>query len=468
MQIKLISYSENKLVLMNDSHEIIVESIKEATNIDTKFLYCTTQKDLFGGIQNAIENSNVILVAVDVSKFISTKAALFRALGLKCRLNAAIIDLLSSDKCMATLNEKQTNAHAAIPLGAEAFITYDGLFSGVGIKAGPQKLILVPIDEKRINTIIDNGMIAFAFGDFVKPEEVEEEITEEAEETSEEKTEEVEYEASEEQTEEINPDYVEIYSASQVAEAEETAESTEPVYENIESSSLIANDTEETSADYPEKTYIQSKVEGVTSRGFKISVVRQQENNLCEDALAEFENIPGVQFVDLPIDHTLEDDAKRKENIASNARMAMAQTQSAFSISVSEIYYTENNEAYIFATLADTQKASVYKVFAAPEDGAKELYREGIVSIVEKIEEMIKTTDFTAPETRDSYYAQTQPQHTEKKKMPSSTLILMWVLIIIAIAALTVLVLDIALTDSASLTTSATEIISQANNFLLR
>ncbi len=456
MQIKLISYSENKLVLMNEAHGIIADSIKEATNEDVKFSYCTTQKDLFVGIQNAIQSSNIIIIAVDVSKFISTKAALFRALGFKCKLNGEIIDLLSSDKCMATLNEKQTNAHAAIPLGAEAFITYDGLFSGVGIKAGPQKLILVPIDEKRIQTIIDNGMLSFAFGDIKKEEVVpEEEI---AEETAE--------EVAETETEEINPDYVEIYSAPQTPE-KVAEEAPQPDYENIESSSLVANDNEETSDNYVQKTYIQSKVEGITSRGFKISVVRQPENKLCGDILGELESIPGVQFVDLPIDSTLADDAKRKENIASNARMAMAQSGSTFAIGASEIYYAENNEAYIFVTLTDSQKSSVYKVFAAPEDGAKELYRDGIVSVVEKIEEMVKTTDFTAA-TTEPYYAQPEPQHNEKKKMPSSTLIIMWVLIIIAVAAFTVLVLDIALSESASAMTSANEIISQVNNILLR
>lgn len=448
MQIKLISYSENKLVLMNDAHEIIVESIKEATNEDVKFSYCTTQKDLFLGIQKAIQSSKIILVAVDVSKFISTKAALFRALGLKCRLNTEIMDLLSSDKCMATLNEKQTNAHSAIPLGAEAFVTYDGLFSGVGIKAGPQKLIFVPIDEKRIKTIIDNGMISFAFGNFVKPEKPKEEI--------------------EEKTEEINPEYVEIYSAPQAPVEETPVKNSDSDYENIESSSLVSDDIEEKQENNLQKTYIQSKVEEITSRGFKISVVRQPENKLCEDIIGEFENIPGVQFVDFSVDRTLNDDAKRKENIASNARMAMAQTQAAFSISVSEVYYTENNEAYIFATLSDSQKSSVYKVFAAPEDGAKELYREGVVSLVEKIEEMIKTTDFTMPVPTPIFSQTNAQQNNSKKKMPSSTLILMWVLIIIAVAALTVLVLDIALTESASLMTSATEIISNADSFLLR
>ena len=443
---------------MNGAHQIITESIKEATDEDAKFLYCTTQKDLFVGIKNAISEANIILIAVDVSKFISTKAALFRALGFKCRLNGEILQLLSSDKCMATLNEKQTNAHAAVPLGAEAFVTYDGLFSGVGIKAGPQKLILVPIDEKRIEAIINNGMISFAFKD-VKKEKIIPEITEEVktEEPVEETQEEVE------ETETIQENIV-----PEVEEMPEVNVRPEPVYENIESSSYASDDEEKAEENKTEKTPLQQKIESVTSRGFKIAVVRQPENKLCNGIFSEIEVIHGTQFVDFSIDNTLQDDAKRKENIASNARKAMMQSQSNFSVAASEVYFTESNQAYIFIALADSQKASVYKVLADANDSATDLYRDGIENAVEKIEETIKTADFVSVPVPSYVAPPVQSNPAQNKKMPSSTLFLMWVLIIIAMAALTVLVLDFVMPESSSLLESSSEIIAQANDFLLR
>ena len=88
MQIKLISFSESKMVAMNIAHEVITNKISEAIGVEEDFLFCQSQKEMFSGVKEGIEKADIILVAVDVSRFISTKAALFRALGFKCRLNS--------------------------------------------------------------------------------------------------------------------------------------------------------------------------------------------------------------------------------------------------------------------------------------------------------------------------------------------------------------------------------------------
>lgn len=458
MQIKLISFSENKMVSLNAAHEIIIKQIKEKTGVKADFLYCSTQKEMFAGVKDGVESSDIIVLAVDVSRFISTKAALFRALGFKCKLDSEINELINSDACMATLNENQVRAHAAIPVGGEAFITFDGLFSGIGMRAGKQKLVFVPIDEKRIEAIIENGMIEFIADGFVKDEELSpvDDVVEEAEdinqedETIDEAVEEVaEEEVAEEKEPQPETEYVDVYSTDIHAQEEKNN------YEDVNSYSYNEDDV-------PQEKAEESILEKIESRGIMISFVRQTENTVYTNVLGEIASSKAVDFVDLPIDRSLTDDAKRKENIASNARTAMKQSDSAYAIAMSEILFDENGAGYIFATLSDLQKSSVYKIFAADDETDKDLYRTGLESLLEKIEEHSRSIN-----SRPIVSASEETEKSSRKLTPS-TLIVVWILVIIAVGTLTALILDMALSKDASLASSASAIISDINNLLLR
>lgn len=475
MKIKLISFSESKLVSMNVAHEVIVNKIRQATSIKEEFLFCATQKEMFLGVKEGIEKADVIVLAVDISKFISTKAALFRAMGFKCRLNSKINELINSDACMATLNENQINAHAAIPVGGEAFVSADGLFSGFGIKSGKQKLIFIPIDEKRIETVIENGMITFitegySKEDFEKCEEekeaeaaeeitevIREEVVTSAEEIAEAETAE---EAKEENTE---SDYVDVYSSSfENKEAAEVAEEkADDQYEDISSSSL-PEDSEESVAPQKEEKE-ESNMDKIASRSIKIAFVRQTENAVYTNVLAEVSYSDAADFVDFPLEKDLTEDIRRKENVASNARKALKQTDAAYAVAMSEIFYDENGTGYIYATLADLQKSSVYKIFAADDETDKDLYRTGLESLLEKIEESTRSVN-----ARSVAIAQQSEEAAEqKRKIPSSTLIVIWILIIIAVGTLTALVLDMVLSKDASVMSSTSAIVENLNDIRL-
>lgn len=532
MQIKLISYSESKLVAMNAAHEMITDSIKSATGTHENFIYCATSQEMLMALKEGIEKADIILVAVDIAKFISTKAALFRALGFKCRLKPEIIDCINSDACIATLNEKQTKAHAAIPVGGEAFITVDGLFSGIGISEGNQKLILVPIDERRIVSIINNGMIPFLLKGsenlcFARQEEqIPAETKEETvyqEESSEVYTQETVVENTAEETvkeaeEEEIPEEVETNDVSEESVTASEEESTEQEeaeqektesdipadmvgyvehidaqkyvmpevkdeYEDVYSSTSVETAEEEKEEDYeaaqeayftpaesmPEENVNISepatigRLRDIASRGFKVSFTRQTENIIYTNFLKDVANVYGVDFIDFPIDKTLTEDTRRKEAIASDARRTLRQTNSVFAVSMSELYYAEDNTAYIFVTLADIQKSSVYKIFAADGETAEDLYRIGFESVLEKMEEMVKNSNLMPMQPADN-----SAPVKEKKKISSSTLIGIWVLVIIAVATLTALILDSTLPGDGSVISSAEAIIENTNNLLMR
>lgn len=467
MKIKLISFSESKLVAMNATHGVITDKVEEITGLEEDFLFCQTQKEMFTGVKEGIENADVIILAVDVSRFISTKAALFRALGFKCRLNGEITNLINSDLCMATLNENQVNAHAAIPVGGEAFITNDGLFSGFGIESGKQKLIFVPIDEKRIGAILENGMIAFLSKGVEKvlPEEEpqESDIPEEMEGY----VEPIEnFEEPKTVSELDGPQYEEIYRAPEEEKEEETEED---VFEDIASSSLV----EEAPAEAPAKIESAPVVYGVFSgnlsvieeRGVKVAFVRHKENAFYTKVLESIKASSAAVFVDRAMEEFPEEDIKRKERLASIAKNALRDSDAAFAVAMTGVFKSEEGVPFIFAAVSDGNRASVYKVYSS-EDGEsmEELYKAGLEGVLERLE--VKTADFTPAE--ESVPAMGEAVTSEKSKMTPATQIIIWALIIVALCALSALIIDTVMSNSASLGEMSGAYVAEIANILSR
>lgn len=463
VQIKLISFSENEFVSMNVAHEAISNKIKETTGVDESFLFCQTKNEMFTAVKEGIKNADIILVAVDISKFISTKAALIRGLGLKCKLDAEILNLINSDACIATLNENQTKAHAAIPVKGVSFITKDGLFSGFGVEAGEQKLIVVPIDERRIGAVLENNFDRFIANGLKKKEAtvVEEPVKDDIPAEMEGYVQPIEnYTAP---TETINPQYEEIYRAP-----EASSQAEEESYEDIHSSSYNEEDMEAqlSEAVESEVTSVSSDdpLAVLSSRGVKIAFVRQTDNVVYTNVLADYVSSEAVEFVDFSLDETLTDDVSKKESIAASARTVIKRTDADYAIAMSEICKNEDGESYVFATLTDVNKSSVFKIFSSEDESDSELYSIGLESMIEKI---TKNTEFLSFEN-DGFDSMGEAIPEKKSRFTPATQIAIWVLIIVALCALSALIIDFAMSSSASLTESSGAIIKEIGNILPR
>ena len=459
MQIRLISFSENEFVSMNVAHEAILSKITETTGIDKNFIFCQTQKEMFREVKEGIEGADVILVAVDVSKFISTKAALIRALGLKCKLDNEILALINSDACIATLNENQTKAHAAIPVKGVAFRTKDGLFSGFGVEAGKQKLIVVPIDERRIGSVLENEFDRFLAADAGTQEKpvAEEPVKDDIPEEMEGYVQPIENYAA--PTEAVEPQYEEIYRAPEAALPVE-----EDTYEDIQSSSYNDEEMEEQlpEAVEGEETPASSHdpLAVLASRGVKIAFVRQTENVVYTNILADYAASAAADFVDFSLDKTHVDDVSKKEGIASYARAAIKRTDADYAIAMSEVCSNEDGESYIFATLTDVNKSSVFKIFSSEDETDSDLYSIGLESMIEKIVKNTENRDFE----NDSFNVMGAAVSENKNKFTPLTQIAIWVLVIVALCALSALIIDFAMSSSASLTEVSGAIIKEIGN----
>ncbi len=467
MKIKLISFSESKLVAMNATHDVITDKVEEITGLEEEFLFCQTQKEMFTGVKEGIESANVIILAVDVSRFISTKAALFRALGFKCRLNGEITNLINSDLCMATLNENQVNAHAAIPVGGEAFITNDGLFSGFGVESGKQKLIFVPIDEKRIGAILENGMIAFLSRGVEKVLPAEDPQESDIPEEMEGYVESIEnFEEPQKVSELDGPQYEEIYKAPE--EAQEEEETQEEEFEDIASSSLVDEVPVEVSSKIesrPSYGVFSGSLTAIEERGVKVAFVRHNENEVYTKVLETVESSSSVIFVDRAMEEFPEEDMKRKERLASIAKTALRDSEAAFAVAMTEIFRSEDDVPFIFAAVSDGNRASVYKVYSSEEgESMEELYKAGLEGVLERLE--AKTADFVSAE--EDAPAMGEVVAAGKKKITPATQIIIWALIIVALCALSALIIDTVMSNSASLGEMSGVLIGEIGNLVSR
>lgn len=470
MKIKLISFSESKLVAMNAIHGVITDKVEEIMGIEEDFIFCHTQKEMFAGVKDGVENADVIVLAVDVSRFISTKAALFRALGFKCRLNGEITNLINSDLCMATLNENQVKAHAAIPVGGEAFVTNDGLFSGFGIESGKQKLIFIPIDEKRIGAILENGMIAFLSKGVEKavPQEQPEksDIPEEMEgyvEPIENFEEPASEDTAQEDTSSIEPQYEEIYRAEP-----ETEEKAKEDFIDITSSSIAEDVVDEVPAKIENRASIgvfAGNLTAIEERGVKVAFVRHKENEIYANVLQNIEGSSSVIMVDRAMEAFPEEDIKRKECLASVAKNALRGIEAEYAVAMTEIFTSEDGVPFIFAAVSDGTRASVYKVYSSDEgEGMEELYKAGLEGVLERLES--KTADYEAAEEESA--PKMGAATPSKNKMTPATQIIIWALIIVALCALSALIIDTVMSNSASLGEMSGALIGEIGNLLSR
>ncbi len=469
MKIKLISFSESKLVAMNAAHGVITDKVEEITGLEEDFLFCQTQKEMFTGVKDGIENADVIILAVDVSRFISTKAALFRALGFKCKLNGEITNLINSDLCMATLNENQVNAHAAIPVGGEAFITNDGLFSGFGIESGKQKLIFVPIDEKRIGAILENGMIAFLSKGVEKVIPQEEPQESDIPEEMEGYVEPIEnFEEPQKVSELEGPQYEEIYRAPEEETVEEEEESQQDEFEDIASSSLVEEVPTETPVKIestPSFGVFSGSLTAIEERGVKVAFVRHKENEIYAKVLQNVESSSSVIFVDRAMEEFPEEDIKRKERLASVAKTALRDSDAEFAVAMTEIFTSEDGVPFIFAAVSDGNRASVYKVYSSEEgESMEELYKAGLEGVLERLE--AKTADFAPAEENAPRMGEAVTP--EKSKMTPATQIIIWALVIVALCALSALIIDTVMSQNASLAETSGALIGEIGKLLSR
>ncbi len=114
-------------------------------------------REMFVALQSALENDELIITAVDVKNYLKFKNALIQAFGTDVAYNPDVLNRLER----ISLDDKKKQAFAAFPAPATVFLSDDGMYSGFIMVNESQYLILLPIDNYRIDDILRNGLIPF-------------------------------------------------------------------------------------------------------------------------------------------------------------------------------------------------------------------------------------------------------------------------------------------------------------------
>ena len=156
MKTKVLSLNVDKSMSYARFHARIESSINNYTD-DCVFQQFEDIRELFVALQSALENDELIITAVDVKNYLRFKNALIQAFGTDVVYNATVLKRVEN----LSLDDKKKQAFAAFPEPATVFVSDDGLYSGFAMANGSQYLILLPIDNYRIDEILRNGVLPF-------------------------------------------------------------------------------------------------------------------------------------------------------------------------------------------------------------------------------------------------------------------------------------------------------------------
>ncbi len=158
MKVRLLSLNVDKSMPFARYQARVASSIKAYTDDTNTFEQFESLRDLFAALQDALENDELIITAVDTKNYIKLKNALLQALETENVYNSSILNMLEGDEEMSDETRK---AFSLFPDVATVFLSKDGMYSGFGIENGSQYLLLLPIDNERINLILRNGVVPF-------------------------------------------------------------------------------------------------------------------------------------------------------------------------------------------------------------------------------------------------------------------------------------------------------------------
>ena len=163
MSLQILSLNSNQVPSCAAAQEKILALLSgdRADGIEPKRF--DTAKQLFYALAEALKTARTVLLLVEPGRYLHTKEQLLRVLGLSAVQNPELLEALHG-KGAVQLPEEEMARHAAIPAGAAAFPTQDGLFSGFMLTAGSQTILFLPLDNRRIDGILQAEAGAFLSG----------------------------------------------------------------------------------------------------------------------------------------------------------------------------------------------------------------------------------------------------------------------------------------------------------------
>lgn len=158
MKVKLLSLNVEKNMPFAKFQARVVSSIKNYTEGNETFEHYEKMRDLFGGFQDALQNDDLIVIAVGKKHYFKLKNAIAQAFEVENTYSPAVLTMLEKDE---SLTDEQRKDFSSFPEPATVFLSKDGMYSGFGIDNGEKFILVIPIDNDRINVILRNGVVPY-------------------------------------------------------------------------------------------------------------------------------------------------------------------------------------------------------------------------------------------------------------------------------------------------------------------
>ena len=156
MKTKVLSLNVDKSMSFSRFQTRLESSINSFSD-DSQFVEFEDIREMFVALQSALEDEGIIITAVDIKHYLKFKSALIQAFGTDVVYNSAILNKIEA----LELDDKKKKAFSTFPEPATVFVSEDGLYSGMVMENGSQYLVLLPIDNDRIDGILRNGLVPF-------------------------------------------------------------------------------------------------------------------------------------------------------------------------------------------------------------------------------------------------------------------------------------------------------------------
>ena len=156
MKTKVLSLNVDKSMSFTHFQTKIENSINSFTD-DSVFIEFEDIREMFVALQGALGDDGLVITAVDLKNYLKFKNALIQAFGTEISYNSAVLNKIES----LELDDKKKKAFSAFPEPATVFVSEDGLYSGMVMENANQYLVLLPIDNDRIDEILRNGFTPY-------------------------------------------------------------------------------------------------------------------------------------------------------------------------------------------------------------------------------------------------------------------------------------------------------------------
>ena len=156
MILSLLSLGVEQTLQIKEAQNAIERAFKNILDADYSFRNFGTEKSFLEELSKSVSSDNIIVVGTEPKLYTAFKSFVCRSFQLKLKPNKMLVKMIT--EAHPELSEDVVNEQSMIPANSVPLISQDGIYSGFGVKAKKQLLIVLPLDDKRIDYIINRAL----------------------------------------------------------------------------------------------------------------------------------------------------------------------------------------------------------------------------------------------------------------------------------------------------------------------